>query len=425
MNIDTECIHAGWDPGDGDPRQIPIYQSTTWYYDSSEHMAKLFDLSEPGYFYTRLANPTNDAVAARIAALEGGAAGVLTSSGQAASFFSIFNICQAGDHLLTSAALYGGTYNLFAITLPKMGIEVSFVDPDAPLAELKKAIQPNTKCVFAETLSNPSLNVLDIEKFATLAHEAGVPLIVDNTFPTPINCRPFEHGADIVVHSTTKYLDGHGSVVGGAIIDSGNFDWTAHTDKFPGLTTPDDSYHGVIYAEQFGKAAYITKIVAQLMRDLGSIPSPHNSFLLGVNIESLPLRMAKHVANAQTIAEWLEKRDDIKIVRYPGLTSDPYHKLAKKYLDVAGGCGVISFDLEGSREDAVKFLDALKVISVATHVADARSCALHPASATHRQLSDEQLVSAGVTPTLVRLSVGIEDVDDLIADLDQALAKVG
>jgi O-acetylhomoserine (thiol)-lyase len=324
---------------------------------------------------------------------------------------------------LTSSALYGGTYNLFAVTLPKMGIEVDFVDPDLSLAELKKAIKPNTTCVFAETISNPSLNVLDIEKFATLAHDAGVPLIVDNTFPTPVNCRPFEWGADIVVHSTTKYLDGHGTVVGGAIIDSGNFDWMAHAARFPGLTTPDDSYHGVTYTTQFGKGAYITKIVAQLMRDLGSIPSPQNSFLLGVNIESLPLRMAKHIANAQSIAEWLEKRDDIAIVRYPGLPGNRYHKEARKYLDTAGGCGVIAFDLKGTREQTVRFLDALKVISIATHVADARSCVLHPASATHRQLTDEQLESAGVTPTLVRLSVGIENVDDLIADLAQALDR--
>ena len=421
MNIDTASVHAGWQPGDGGPRQIPIYQNTTWYFDSTEHMAKLFDLEEAGYFYTRLANPTNDAVAARITALEGGVAGVLTSSGQAASFFSIFNICSAGDHLLTSSALYGGTFNLFAVTLPKMGIEVDFVDPDASLEDLQKAIKPNTKCVFAETLSNPSLNVLDIEKFATLAHDAGVPLIVDNTFPTPVNCRPIAFGSDIVIHSTTKYLDGHGTVVGGAIIDSGNFDWSAHGDRFKGLTTSDDSYHGVTYTERFGTAAYITKIVAQLMRDLGCIPSPHNSFLLGVNIESLPLRMAKHLSNAQRIAEWLVGRDDIAVVRYPGLPADPYHALATKYFDTPGGCGVIAFDLKGSRERAVAFLDALEVVSIATHVADARSCVLHPASSTHRQLTDEQLASAGVTPTLIRLSVGIENPDDLVADLEQAL----
>ena len=421
MNIDTQSIHAGYEPGDGGPRQIPIHQNTTWYFESAEHMARLFDLEEAGYFYTRLANPTNDAVAARITALEGGVAGVLTSSGQAASFFSIFNLCEAGDHLLTSSALYGGTYNLFAVTLPKMGIEVDFVNPDAPLEQLQGAIKPNTKCVFAETLSNPSLNVLDIEKFATLAHGAGVPLIVDNTFPTPVNCRPFEHGADIVIHSTTKYLDGHGTVVGGAIIDSGNFDWQAQAERFTGLTRPDDSYHGVVYAEQFGKAAYITKIVTQLMRDLGSIPSPHNSFILGVNIESLPLRVAKHIANAQTIAEWLSAHPHVAQVRYPGLVGDPYHELAQKYFDLAGGCGVIAFDLKGSREKAVEFLDALQVISIATHVADARSCVLHPASSTHRQLTDEQLACAGVTPTLVRLSVGIEGVTDLLADLEQAL----
>jgi len=421
MNIDTRCIHAGWNPDDGGSRQIPIYQTTTWSFDSAEHLARLFDLAEAGYFYTRLANPTNDAVAARIAALEGGVAAVLTSSGQAASFFAIFNICEAGDHLVTSSAIYGGTYNLFAVTLPKMGIEVTFVDPDASLETLQEAIRPNTKCVFAETVSNPSLNVLDIEKFAAFAHGAGVPLIVDNTFPTPVNCRPFEWGADIVIHSTTKYFDGHGSVVGGVVVDSGNFDWDAHADKFPGLTTPDESYHGVTYTTQFGKGAYITKIVTQLMRDLGSIPSPHNSYILGVNIESLPLRIKKHLENAQRIAEWLSAHDRIAQVRYPGLADDPYHGLAQKYLGGSGGSGVIAFEVEGTRESAIAFMEFLKLISIATHVADARTCLLHPASTTHRQLSDEQLASAGVTPTLIRLSVGIEDADDLIADLDQAL----
>jgi len=384
-------------------------------------MARIFDLEDNSPFYTRLWNPTSDAVAARIAAIEGGVAGVLTSSGQAATFFSIFNICTAGGHVVSSSQIYGGTYNLFAVTLPKMGIEVSFVDADAPLEELRQAMRPNTRCVFGETLSNPSLNVLDIEKFATLAHEAGVPLIVDNTFPTPVNCRPFEWGADIVVHSTTKYLDGHASQVGGAVVDSGNFDWLAYADKYPGLTTPDHSYHGVVYAERFGKAAYITKIVSQLLRDLGSTPAPQNAFLLGMNIESLPVRVRQHITNAQTIAEWLAACDGIKQVRFPGLAGDSEYELAQKYFDSAGGSGVISFDLEGSREDAVKFMDALRLVKIATHVADARTCVLHPASTTHRQLSDEQLVSAGVSPTLVRLSVGLEEVSDLIADLENAL----
>jgi len=421
MNRHTQCIHKGWEPGDKEPRQIPIYQNTTWCYDSAESMARLFDLAEAGYFYTRLGNPTSDAVAARIAALEGGVAAVLTSSGQAASFLAVFNICEAGDHLITSSQIYGGTYNLFAVTLPKMGIEVTFVDPAASLETLQEAVRPNTKCVFAETVSNPSLTVLDIEKFAAFAHSAGVPLIVDNTFPTPINCRPFEWGADIIIHSTSKYLDGHGSAMGGAIVDSGNFDWEAHGDKFSGLTTPDESYHGITYTKQFGKGAYITKIVAQLMRDLGAISSPQNSFLLGVNIETLPLRMKKHLDNALTIAQWLEKQAGVEHVRYPGLAGDPYHELAQKYLAGTGGSGVISFEIKGTEKNAITFMDSLELISIATHVADARTCVLHPASTTHRQLSEDSLKSAGVTPTLIRLSVGIEDSDDLIADIKKAL----
>jgi O-acetylhomoserine (thiol)-lyase len=424
MNIDTKCIHAGYEPGAGGPRQIPIYQNTTWYFDSSQAMADVFDLVALAPFYTRLFNPTSDAVAARIAALEGGAAAALTSSGQAASFFSIFNICTAGDHFVASSQLYGGTYNLFAVTMKSMGIEVSFVDPDAPLDELRKAIRPNTKCVFGETLSNPSLAVLDIEKFATLAHDAGVPLIVDNTFPTPVNCRPLEHGADIVIHSTTKYMDGHASQVGGVIVDSGRFDWLAHADKFPGLTKPDDSYHGVVYAQQFGEAAYIIKIVAHLLRDIGATAAPQNAFLLGMNLETLPLRMEKHCANALKIAQWLAGRNDIELVNYPGLKGSKYYGLAEKYFDTPGGSGVISFTLKGTREDAIGFMDALKVARIATHVADAHTCVLHPASTTHRQLTDDQLAGAGVSPTIIRLSVGIENADDLITDLDQAFCAI-
>jgi len=422
MEFNTKCLQAGYEPGNGDPRQIPIYQNVTWYFDSAEHHAKIFNLEEAGYFYSRLSNPTCDAVAARLAALEGGAAAVLTSSGQTASFYSVFNICQAGDHLISASQVYGGTYNLFAVTLPKMGIEVTFVDADASLEELQAAVRPNTKAVYGETLSNPSLKVLDIEKFADLAHGAGVPLIVDNTFPTPFNCRPFEHGADIVVHSTTKYLDGHASQLGGVIIDSGNFDWLAQGDKYPGLTQPDDSYHGIVFAEQFGQpAAYITKIVTSLFRDLGAPAAPQNAFILGMNIESLPVRMERHIGNAQTIAEWLKEHKNVTHVNFPGLASDPEHALANKYFDIAGGCGVISFELDGSREDAANFLNQLRVARIATHVSDARTCVLHPASTTHRQLSDEQLPDTGVTPTLVRISVGIEDVRDLIADLDNAL----
>ena len=422
MEFNTQCLTAGYEPGNSDPRQIPIYQNTTWFFDSSEHMARIFDLKEAAYFYSRLSNPTSDAVAARIAALEGGAAAVLTASGQTASFFSVFNICQAGDHMIAASQIYGGTYNLFAVTLPKMGIEVTFVDAEAPLEELKAAIRPNTKCIFGETLSNPSLKVLDIEKFAALADAAGAPLIVDNTFPTPFNCRPFEHGAHIAVHSTTKYLDGHAAQVGGAVVDSGNFDWAAHGDKFAGLTTPDPSYHGLVFVEQFGQqAAYITKMVTQLMRDLGAITTPQNAFLLGMNIESLPVRMERHIENAQAIAEWLDAHDKVTGVSFPGLAKDPEHERATKYFDYAGGSGVISFDLAGGRADAAKFMDALRVARIATHVADARTCVLYPAATTHRQLSDEKMIEAGVSPTMVRISVGIEDVRDLIADLDQAL----
>jgi len=422
MQFNTRCLQAGYEPGNGDPRQIPIYQNTTWYFDSSEHMADIFNLEAGGYFYSRLSNPTNDAVAARIAALEGGSAAVLTASGQTATFFSVFNICQAGDHLIAVSQIYGGSYNLFAVTLPKMGIEVTFVDADASLEELRAAVRPNTKCVFGETLSNPSLKVLDIEKFAEFAHGAGVPLIVDNTFPTPFNCRPFEHGADIVVHSTTKYLDGHASALGGVIVDSGNFDWNAQGEKFAGLTAPDSSYHGLIFTEAFGQeGAYITKVVTSLMRDLGAITTPQNAFLLGVNIESLPVRMERHIKNAQDIAQWLDGHKNVEKVHFPGLVNDAEYDLAEKYFDLPGGSGVVTFNLSGRREDATKFLDALKVARIATHVADARTCVLHPASTTHRQLSDEQMIEAGVAPTMVRLSVGIEDVRDLIADLDDAL----
>ncbi|MCL2526230.1 MAG: PLP-dependent transferase [Coriobacteriia bacterium] len=422
MEFNTRCLQAGYEPGNGDPRQIPIYQNTTWYFDSSEHMAMIFDLEAASPFYSRISNPTSDAVASRLAALEGGAAAVLTASGQTASFFAVFNICQAGDHLIATSQIYGGTYNLFAVTLPMMGIEVTFVDAEADLDELKAAIKPNTKAIFGETLSNPALNVLDIEKFAALAGFAGVPLIVDNTFPTPYNCRPIEHGADIVVHSTTKYLDGHAAALGGAIIDAGNFDWLGQGDKFPGLTRPDSSYHGLVFAEQFGqKACYITRLITHLMRDLGAITTPQNAFILGMNIESLHVRMQRHLDNAQTIAEWLQNNGNVAQVYFPGLVSDSQHERAAKYFDSPAGSGVISFDLEGTREDAVKFLDALRVARIATHVADARTCVLHPASTTHRQLSDEQMIEAGVSPTMIRLSVGIEDISDLIADLDSAL----
>lgn len=416
----TLCVQAGWTPKKGEPRVLPIYQSTTFKYDNSEQMARLFDLEDSGYFYTRLQNPTNDAVASKIAALEGGIAAMLTSSGQAASFYAIFNICEAGDHFISSSTIYGGTFNLFAVTMKKIGIECTFVDPDLSDEEIEKHFRPNTKCVFGETISNPGGNVFDIERFAQLAHKHGVPLIVDNTFATPINCRPFEWGADIVTHSTTKYMDGHATAVGGCIVDSGNFDWMAHADKFPGLCTPDESYHGLTYAKSFGKMAYITKATAQLMRDLGSIQSPENAFLLNMGLETLHLRMQRHCENAQAVAEFLESDERVAWVNYAGLPSNKYYELGQKYLP-SGGCGVIAFGLKGTREDAIKFMDELKLICIVTHVADARSCVLHPASHTHRQLSDEQLREAGVAPDLIRLSVGIEDVRDIVADIQQAL----
>ena len=419
-SINTKCVQAGYTPGNGEPRQIPIYQSTTYKYDTSEDMGKLFDLEASGYFYSRLQNPTNDYVAAKITALEGGTAGMLTSSGQAANFFAIFNICEAGSHIVSSSSIYGGTYNLLDVTMKKMGVDVTLVDPDAPEEEIEKAIRPNTKCIFGESIANPALVVLDLEKFARIAHRNGIPFIVDNTFATPINCRPFEWGADIVTHSTTKYMDGHAMTVGGCIVDSGNFDWEAHADKFPGLTTPDESYHGIIYTKKFGKAAYITKATAQVMRDLGSIPSPQNSFLLNIGLETLHLRMPRHCENAQKVAEYLQSREDVAWINYPGLENDKYHALAQKYMP-NGTCGVISFGLKGGRQAAGEFMDKLKLAAIVTHVADARTCVLHPASHTHRQLSDEQLREAGVDPSLIRLSVGIENVDDIIADVEQAL----
>ena len=420
-HLETLCVQAGYSPKNGEPRILPIYQSTTFKYESSEEMGQLFDLEASGYFYTRLQNPTNDAVAARIAALEGGVAAMLTSSGQAANFFAVFNICQAGDHFISASAIYGGTLNLFSTTMKKMGIEVTFVSPDCTQEELDAAFRENTKCVFGETLSNPSLAVLDIEKFAKAAHSHGVPLIVDNTFPTPINLRPVEVGADIVTHSTTKYMDGHAAAVGGAIIDSGNFDWSAHAEKFACLTEPDESYHGIRYAEKFGKAAYITKATSQMMRDLGSIQSPQNAFLLNLGLETLALRMAQHCKNAQKIAEWLESNDKIAWVNYPGLPGNKYHALAQKYMP-NGTCGVISFGVKSGREGAMAFMDHLQLAAIVTHVADARTCVLHPASTTHRQLTDEQLAAAGVPGDMIRLSVGIENADDIIADLEQALA---
>lgn len=419
----TICVQGGWQPKNGEPRVLPIYQSTTFKYDTTEQMARLFDLEESGYFYSRLQNPTNDAVAAKIAALEGGAGAMLTSSGQAANFFAVFNICEAGDHLVSSSSIYGGTFNLFAVTMKKLGIECTFVDPDASEEEISKAFRPNTKLLFGETIANPGMNVLDIEKFARIAHSHGVPLIVDNTFATPINCRPLEWGADIVVHSTTKYMDGHALCVGGVIVDGGKFDWEAHADKFPGLTTPDASYHGLTYTKKFGKLAYLTKATAQLMRDLGSIQSPQNAFLLNIGLETLHLRMKQHCANALKVAQYLQAHPKVAWVRYCGLENDKYHALAQKYLP-NGSCGVLSFGVKGTREDAAKLMDNFRFICIVTHVADARTCVLHPASHTHRQLTDEQLIEAGVAPDLIRLSVGIEDVDDIIADLDQALAKL-
>lgn len=423
MNVGTLCVQGGWTPKKGEPRVLPIYQSTTFKYDTSEQMARLFDLEDSGYFYSRLQNPTVDAVGAKIAALEGGVGAVMTASGQAANFYAIFNICEAGDHFVSATTIYGGTYNLFTVTLKKLGIEVTLVDPDAPAEEIEKAFRPNTKALFGETISNPSVNVLDIEKFAAIAHKHGVPLIIDNTFATPVNCRPFEWGADIVTHSTTKYMDGHAVAVGGAVVDSGNFDWEAQGDKFPGLTQPDESYHGLTYTKAFGKAAYITKMVAQLMRDLGSMMSPENAFLLNLGLETLHLRMPRHCANAQRVAEWLENHPKVEWVNFCGLPGSKYNALAQKYLP-NGACGVMAFGIKGSKEDAIRFMDSLGFIAIVTHVADARSCILHPASHTHRQLSDEQLIEAGVAPDLMRLSVGIEDVEDIIADLEQALAKI-
>ena len=423
MKPATLCVQAGWQPKNGEPRVLPIYQSTTFKYDNTEEMADLFDLKKEGYFYTRLQNPTNDVVASKIAALEGGVGAVLTSSGQAANFYAIFNICEAGDHFVTSNEIYGGTYNLFGVTLKKLGIECTFVSQEASEEEISAAFRPNTKALFGETISNPGGQILDIEKFARIAHKHGVPLIVDNTFPTPINCRPFEWGADIVTHSTTKYMDGHATQVGGCVVDSGNFDWDAHADKFPGLCTPDESYHGLTYTKKFGKMAYTTKLVAQLMRDLGSIPAPQNSFLLNLGLETLHLRMRQHCKNAQRVAEFLEKDERVAWVHYCGLPSDKNYALGQKYLP-NGSCGVIAFGLKGDRQTAVHFMDSLQMIAIVTHVADARTCVLHPASHTHRQLSDEQLREAGVAPDLIRLSVGIEDCDDILADIRQALDKI-
>lgn len=418
----TLCIRGGWKPQNGEPVQPPIYQSTTFKYDNTEEMAQLFDLKKSGYFYTRLANPTNDAVAQKIAALEGGVGAMLTSSGQAANFYAVFNICEAGSHIVASTEIYGGTFNLFGVTMKKLGIDCTFIDQEASEEEIQKAFRPNTRAMFGETISNPGCRVLDIEKFARIAHRNGVPLIVDNTFATPINCRPFEWGCDIVIHSTTKYMDGHAAAVGGVVVDSGNFDWMAHADKFPGLCMPDDSYHGLTYAKDFGKMGYLTKLVAQLMRDLGSIPSPQNAFLLNLGLETLHLRMARHCQNAQRIAEFLEADERVAWVHYCGLKSDQHYALGQKYLP-GGSCGVIAFGLKGDRETAVKFMDSLRLINIATHVADSRTCVLHPASHTHRQLSDEQLRAAGIDPTLIRLSVGIEDVNDLLDDIKQSLDK--
>lgn len=422
--MNTKCVQSGYRPGNGEPRQIPIVQSTTFKYDTSEDMGKLFDLEASGYFYTRLQNPTNDYVAAKIADMEGGTAAMLTSSGQAANFFALFNICQAGDHIVSSSSIYGGTFNLISVTMAKMGIEATFVSPDCTEEELNAAFKENTKAVFGETIANPALTVLDIEKFAKAAHAHHVPLIVDNTFPTPVNCRPIEWGADIVTHSTTKYMDGHGATVGGAIVDSGNFDWMANAEKFPGLCTPDDSYHGITYAEKFGKeGAFITKCTAQLMRDLGCIQSPQHAFILNLGLESLHVRMPRHVENGQAVAEFLEKQPQVAYVNYPSLESDKYHERAMKYMP-KGGCGVVSFELKGGRKAAETFMKHLKLAAIETHVADARTCCLNPATSTHRQMSDEQLAAAGVPAGLVRISCGLEDKEDLIADLAQALAQI-
>ena len=424
QKIGTKCVQAGYRPGNGEPRQIPIIQSTTFKYNTSEDMGKLFDLEAQGYFYTRLQNPTNDFVAAKICDMEGGTAAMLTSSGQAANFFALFNICECGSHIVASSSIYGGTFNLISVTMKKMGIDVTFVSPDATEEEIDAAFKDNTRACFGETIANPALTVFDIEKWARVAHKHGVPLIVDNTFPTPVNCRPIEWGADIVTHSTTKYMDGHGAGVGGAIVDSGKFDWMAHKDKFPGLCTPDDSYHGITYAEKFGNAgAFITKCTAQLMRDFGSIQSPQNAYLLNLGLESLHVRMARHVENAQAVAEFLEANPKVEFVNYSGLKSNKYYELAQKYLP-KGGCGVVSFELKGGRSAASQFMAALKLIAIETHVADARSCCLNPASSTHRQLTDEQLKEAGIPAGLVRLSCGIEDKEDLIKDIKQALDSI-
>ncbi|MCR5388714.1 MAG: O-acetylhomoserine aminocarboxypropyltransferase/cysteine synthase [Lachnospiraceae bacterium] len=423
-SINTKCLTAGYTPGNGEPRQIPIIQSTTFKYDTSEDMGKLFDLEADGYFYSRLANPTNDHVAAKIAALEGGAAAMLTSSGQAANFFALFNICEAGSHIVASSSIYGGTFNLIAVTLKKMGIDSTFVAPDASEEELNAAFKPNTRAMFGETIANPALTVLDIEKFAKAAHAHGVPLIVDNTFPTPVNCRPIEWGADIVVHSTTKYMDGHASTIGGAIVDAGNFDWMAHADRFPGLCTPDESYHGIVYAEKFGKeGAFITKCTAQLMRDLGCVQSPQQAFILNLGLESLHVRMPRHFENGLAVAEFLESRPEVKSVSFPHLKSNKYYDLAMKYMP-NGGCGVVSFELNGGRAAAEKFMKNLKLAQIETHVADARTCCLNPATSTHRQMNDEELMAAGVPAGLVRMSVGLEDKADLIADIKQALEAI-
>ena len=424
FQIGTKCVQGGYQPGNGEPRQVPVIQSTTFKYATSEEMGKLFDLEASGYFYTRLQNPTNDYVAAKIAELEGGTAAMLTSSGQAANFFAMFNICQCGDHMVASSSIYGGTYNLIAVTMAKMGIEVTFVSPDATEEELHAAFRENTKLMFGETIANPALTVLDIELFAKVAHAHGVPLIVDNTFPTPVNCRPFEWGADIVTHSTTKYMDGHGAAVGGCIVDSGNFDWMAHADKYPGLCTPDDSYHGVTYAERFGKeGAFITKATVQLMRDLGSIQAPQNAFYLNLGLESLHVRMKQHVENGQAVAEFLEQHEKVAYVNYSGLPSNQYYERAQKYLP-NGGCGVVSFELKGGREAASVFMKNLKMGAIETHVADARTCCLNPATSTHRQMTDEQLLEAGIPAGLIRISLGLEDKKDLIADIAQALDKI-
>ena len=418
----TVCVQGGYEPKNGEPRVVPIVQSTTFKYESSEQMGNLFDLKESGYFYTRLSNPTNDAVANKICQLEGGVAAILTSSGQAANFYAMMNIASAGDHIISSSAIYGGTYNLIAHTMKQMGIESTFVEPDISPEELEKKFQPNTKLVFGETLSNPSLSVLDIEKFANAAHKHGVPLIVDNTFPTPIFCKPFEWGVDIVTHSTTKYMNGTANSVGGVVVDSGNFDWTKHSDRFPGLTTPDETYHGTVYTESFGKAAYIVKMTTNLMRDLGSIPSPQNAFYLGIGLETLHLRMERHFQNALALAKHLENHPKVSWVSFSGLENDSQHELAEKYLP-NGSCGVIAFGVKGGREAAIKFMDSLKLAAIVTHVADSRTCVLHPASTTHRQMKDEELAAAGISQDLVRMSVGIEDIDDIIADVDQALEQ--